>query len=134
MEDAPSLTVNHIGTEPGHIPQKHRAPLLFRLAGDGREGFPLPALDGFRVALLGPLQRLVRCQPQFRQQLADGRHARRNTESLGDQFDDYRTRPQPEVQNYTVADRSRWSSETSAFPGLRSKFAAVPWPSSNATH
>ena len=96
---APGLTVHRISTEARLIPEKHLATVLFRLTGDGWEGFTLPAFNRLGVPLIGSLQRLLRRQSQFRQQLPDRRDAYRHPELLRHQLHDHRARPQAEVQS-----------------------------------
>lgn len=94
----PGLAMHGIGPEAGLIPEEHVGTLAPRLAGKGWEDFALPAFDGFRVALIRPLQRLLRRQPELGQQLAHRRHAQVVTELGPDQVRHDGARPQAEVQ------------------------------------
>ncbi len=71
--NAPRLAMHRIGTESGFVPEEDFGAFCLRLPGNGREGFSLPFLDGCRIALISPLQRLLRRQPQSGQHFADGR-------------------------------------------------------------
>ena len=79
---APSLAMDRVGPESGLIPEEDLGALGLGLFGNGRIGFALPPLDRFRIALVGALQRLLRRQPEFRQQFADRRQPERHVELL----------------------------------------------------
>lgn len=67
---APCLAVRGIGSQARFILEEDVCILPPGLRGNGRILLTLPFLDGFRVTLVGTLQRLLRRQPQFRQQPA----------------------------------------------------------------
>ena len=87
-----------VGAKSGLVPEEHFGALCLRFAGNGRIGFALPSLDGLRIALIGALQRLLRCQPQLRQQLTHRAHPEMNAKLLLDQFRHNVARPQAKVQ------------------------------------
>jgi len=95
---APGLAVHGIGPEPRLVPEEHLPTLLFRLPGYGGEGLPLPALDRLRIALIGSLQRLLRGQPQLRQQCAYRRDPEGHAELPRNEIGHDGARPQAEVQ------------------------------------
>src|SRR5436190_6152933 len=74
---APGLAVHGIGTKPRLVPEIDFATDSFGLPRNGGEPFAAPLLDRLRIALIGSLQRLLRCQSQLREQFANRRHAHR---------------------------------------------------------
>ena len=94
----PGLAMNRVGPESGFVPEEHLGPLRLGLLGNGWIGFALPLLDRFGIALIRPLQRLLRREPQCCQELSHCRETQLDAELLLDQFRDHRSGPQTEVQ------------------------------------
>lgn len=95
----PSLAVHRIGPESGFIPEVDVRLVALGLAGDRGIGLALPTGDGFGVALVGPLQRLLGRQSSPRQQRPYRRQAQRHAKTLRDQLPHGLARPQPEVES-----------------------------------
>jgi len=55
----------------GIVAEEDVRPPRFGFLDDGGKGVTEPALYGFRIALIGTLQRLLRCQPRFGKQTAE---------------------------------------------------------------
>ena len=122
--NAPGLAMHRIGAEAGLIPEEDVSALRLGLPGDGRVGFPLPALDGFRIALIGALQRLLRRQPELRQQFADRGQPKPDAKLLLDQLGHHRARPQTKVQ--AVLARVTAIDPAEHLPLLRRRQTARP--------
>jgi hypothetical protein len=60
--------MDRVGPEARLIPEEDVGALRLGLSRDGRIGFPLPAFNGFWIALVSALQRLLRGQAELRQQ------------------------------------------------------------------
>src|SRR6266404_310815 len=95
----PSLSMHCVGAKAGFVPKQNLRAVAFGLAGQRRIGLLLPQGNGFRISLIGALQRLLRRQLQLRQQRADRRDSQIDSELLLDQQRDDCTRPQAEVQS-----------------------------------
>jgi len=92
----------------------------FGLLGNGGEGFPLPVLNRHRIALIGPLQRLLRGQSKPGEQLANRRPAKLDA--------DRRTR---NGLAPSIASRSAALSSWLAISALTTGMArSVPFPTS----
>ena len=89
--------MHRVGTKPGLIPKPNLAARGAGLPGNGGEPLAPPVLDRLGIALIGPLQRLLRGQPQLGKQGADRRHAEPDAQLALDQVGHDRARPQPEV-------------------------------------
>ena len=59
-----------VSAKAGLVPEESLGTLCLGLSGNGREDLALPFLDGFRVTLVGSLQRLLCCQPESREKFA----------------------------------------------------------------
>lgn len=68
----PGLAVNGIGAKARFVPEQHLGATGLGLGGHSGKGLMLAARHGIRIARIGALQRLLRCQSQARQQRADG--------------------------------------------------------------
>ena len=64
------------------LQEKHLPAFRLRLSGDGRKGLPAPPVNRLRIALVGPLQRLVWGQAQFGEQFSHRRLAQLNIPRL----------------------------------------------------
>src|ERR1035437_3717083 len=95
---APRLAMYRVGTKTRFVPKEYLSSLTLRLRGNGRKTLALPPLYRLRVTLVGALQRLLRCEPQFSQQRPHGGDAHTHAEFLLDQDGDDLPRPQSEVQ------------------------------------
>jgi hypothetical protein len=94
----PCLAMHRVSAKSRLIPEEHFSPLCLGLAGNLRVRFTLPFLNGLRVALISPLQWLLRCQSQLGKQFTDCRQPKLDAELLFNQCHDNRTCPQAEVQ------------------------------------
>jgi len=70
-----------VGTKSGLVPEQDLRLARLCLGGDGRKGLGLPLFNGFGIALIGPLQRLLRSQSQARKQPANRGQRQSNAKS-----------------------------------------------------
>src|SRR5512142_1985263 len=93
-------------------------------------GLALPAGNGFGIALIGALQRLLRGQPQARQDRADRGQTQAHAETLGDQVAHDLAGPQATIK--PVLQRILAVDPSTHLPLLRpgqGPWAACRWPS-----
>jgi hypothetical protein len=90
--------VHGIGAKSRLIPEEHFSAACFRLACNRRIGLAPPPLDRIGIALIGALQRLLRCQAELGQQGAHSGQAKPDTELPFDQLRHNGSRPQAEIQ------------------------------------
>jgi len=64
----PDIAMHRIGAIAGFVPEVDFGILRLGLSCNGRKGFGLPALNGFRSTLVGALQRLLRRKVDFGEQ------------------------------------------------------------------
>jgi hypothetical protein len=90
--------MNGIRPEARFVPEIHLTTSGFGLLGKRGEGFPPPLLNRRRIALIRPLQRLLRGQAKPGEQCANRRPAETNAELALNQAGHHRAGPQPRVQ------------------------------------
>src|SRR5712692_8126963 len=95
----PGLAMHRVSPKPGLIPEEDVRALALGSTGDRGIDLALPALDRLRVALVGALQRLLRREPEFREQRANRSDTQADAELAFDQQRDDASRPQTEVQS-----------------------------------
>ena len=95
--------MHRIGAKAGLVPEVDFRRLCLGLLRNDRERIALPAFDGYRIALIGALQRLLRRQSQFSEQTADRGHAQADIEFPQNQLTYGLSRPQGNVK--TVLQR-----------------------------
>src|SRR6478672_863444 len=94
----PGPAMNGIRPKPRFIPEIPLTTGGLGLFGNVGEGFPMPLLNRRRIALIGPLQRLLRGQAKPGEPVANRRPAKPDAELLFDQAGHHRAGPHPRLQ------------------------------------
>lgn len=95
----PSPAMHRICPKPGFVPEKDVGVFFASLLCNSGTGFVLPALDRFRIGLIGTLQRLLRRQIQPGEHRADRRQAEREAKFPLHQVTNQVACPQAEIKS-----------------------------------
>lgn len=82
-----------VGAKTRLIPEKHLSAFSLRLASNGWIGFASPFLNRLRIALIRPLQRLLRGKIELGEEFSDRRQTETNGKFTLDQVSHHLSRP-----------------------------------------